>query len=263
MTGFIPANNFLKIPSPAMNVNTWHKIGSTLPIMYVALKPLAPAKDSPASIFVMHVELVLEEGFVFRVSISNIFKKIKVMSNAVLIPCHVSPVLKWSMLVLDLPGLAMTFGKRAFRHIKSIQICANVLFKDCYLSNSMFDRRKLPRDAAFPAFKEGQWDDHYDWMVLTSPGNDSQDMFYAKDRLASSPVKKAVPMPSPQGKVPPPSDLASLSPSKAGIAKYMAVNAAIAAAAAVKKEKIHISEPMITLNRVGRLLLFSQFLIND
>ena len=55
--------------------------------------------------------------------------------------------------------------------IKSIQLCGNLLIRNLFSSNLLYDIITLPRDIAFPLRRGHSWFDFYDWWSFPNNNN--------------------------------------------------------------------------------------------
>ncbi|KAK6171134.1 hypothetical protein SNE40_019389 [Patella caerulea] len=190
ISGSIPAGNYLQLPKTGSQ-----SLGLTGRYMYLMFRPI------PAKYFVVHVDVATQDNLVVRVSFSNLFKEFKSTSTCLQFPfiCHASqgsvssfasigsrdqggptPITaRWTVLSLDFEHILSTYLNRKYHFIKSIRLCANMVVKNIYTSDMMYDPgitfeeskkrgmvpgniAPMPREMAFPLLKGSNWHDVYD-----------------------------------------------------------------------------------------------------
>uniref|UniRef100_A0A6I8N486 WD repeat-containing protein 90 n=1 Tax=Ornithorhynchus anatinus TaxID=9258 RepID=A0A6I8N486_ORNAN len=183
--GSIPASNFVQLPKTSSQ-----SLGLTGRHVYLLFKPM------PAKYFVIHLDVATEDSQVVRISFSNLFKEFKSSATWLQFPfiCeaprnsendyHIgmaSASGRWTCLQLDLNLTLALFLNRHYSHLKSIKLCANLLVKNLFTSDLLFDpgitfsearRAKLalpgssamPREMAFPVSKGQSWHDRYTFI---------------------------------------------------------------------------------------------------
>ncbi|XP_039770960.1 WD repeat-containing protein 90 isoform X2 [Ornithorhynchus anatinus] len=197
--GSIPASNFVQLPKTSSQ-----SLGLTGRHVYLLFKPM------PAKYFVIHLDVATEDSQVVRISFSNLFKEFKSSATWLQFPficeaprnsendCtaktskrdHIgmaSASGRWTCLQLDLNLTLALFLNRHYSHLKSIKLCANLLVKNLFTSDLLFDpgitfsearRAKLalpgssamPREMAFPVSKGQSWHDRYTFIRFPSDG---------------------------------------------------------------------------------------------
>ncbi|XP_038619526.1 WD repeat-containing protein 90 isoform X2 [Tachyglossus aculeatus] len=197
--GSIPASNFVQLPKTGSQ-----SLGLTGRHVYLLFKPL------PAKYFVFHLDVVTEDSQVVRISFSNLFKEFKSSATWLQFPfiCkaprgseddgtaktakqdHIgvaSASGRWTCLQMDLNLTLALFLNRRYSHLKSVKLCANLLVKNLFTSDLLFDpgitcsearRAKLalpgssamPREMAFPVSKGQSWHDRYTFIRFPSDG---------------------------------------------------------------------------------------------
>uniref|UniRef100_A0A8D2JFH7 WD repeat-containing protein 90 n=1 Tax=Varanus komodoensis TaxID=61221 RepID=A0A8D2JFH7_VARKO len=185
ISGAVPASNYLQLPKTSTQ-----SLGLTGHYLYILFKPI------PARYFVVHLDVTTEDSRVIRISFSNLFKEFKstatwlqfpficgaakgtVYENLVgLAPSNV----RWTFLALDLRYILSLYLNRSFSHLKGIKLCSNLLVKNLFTSDLVFDpamtfseahQSKLtlhgispiPREMAFPVPKGETWHELYDYV---------------------------------------------------------------------------------------------------
>uniref|UniRef100_F7DUM3 WD repeat-containing protein 90 n=1 Tax=Ornithorhynchus anatinus TaxID=9258 RepID=F7DUM3_ORNAN len=178
--GSIPASNFVQLPKTSSQ-----SLGLTGRHVYLLFKPM------PAKYFVIHLDVATEDSQVVRISFSNLFKEFKSSATWLQFPfiCEAprnsendctakTSNGRWTCLQLDLNLTLALFLNRHYSHLKSIKLCANLLVKNLFTSDLLFDpgagarRAKLalpgssamPREMAFPVSKGQSWHDRYTFI---------------------------------------------------------------------------------------------------
>lgn len=79
MVGAIPASNYIQLPQTSTQ-----SLGLTGRYVYLMFRPM------PSKYFVVHADMVTQDGLVVRVSFSNLFKEFKSTSTWLQFPfvCH-------------------------------------------------------------------------------------------------------------------------------------------------------------------------------
>ena len=90
----------------------------------------------------------------------------------------------WSVLCLDLQTILLTYMTNEHYHIiKSFQLCGNILVKNCFTSQFLYEPgidndtakrtgltnagiRSLPRELSYPINKGESWHDKYDFIMF-------------------------------------------------------------------------------------------------
>lgn len=81
ITGAIPASNYIQLPKTSTQ-----SLGLSGRFLYLLFRPIA------SKYFVVHVDVVTQDGLVIRISFSNLFKEFKSTSTWLQFPfvCHAS-----------------------------------------------------------------------------------------------------------------------------------------------------------------------------
>ncbi|XP_042336753.1 WD repeat-containing protein 90 isoform X3 [Sceloporus undulatus] len=200
ISGSVPASNYLQLPKTSTQ-----SLGLTGHYLYILFKP------APAKYFVVHLDVVTENSQVVRISFSNLFKEFKSTATWLQFPficgaakgsVHESTAkaskrdlvslapstVRWTCLMLDLRYILSLYLNRSYSHLKSVKLCANLLVKNLFTSDLLFDpgvtfseaqQSKLalrgispmPREMAFPVPKGENWHDLYDYVRFPSGGS--------------------------------------------------------------------------------------------
>ncbi|KAG5262431.1 hypothetical protein AALO_G00275070 [Alosa alosa] len=149
--GSVPASNYILLPKSSSQ-----SLGLTGRYFYLLFRP------SPGKHFVVHLDVVAEEGQVIRVSFSNMFKEFKSSSTCLQLPfiCGsaqgsvyestartakqglVGPApacVRWVCLVMDLRYLVSVYLNRRYSHLKALKLCANMSVKNTMTSDLLLD----------------------------------------------------------------------------------------------------------------------------
>ncbi|XP_031416845.1 WD repeat-containing protein 90 isoform X2 [Clupea harengus] len=149
--GSVPAGNYILLPKSSSQ-----SLGLTGRFFYLLFRP------SPGKHFVVHLDVVAEEGQVIRVSFSNMFKEFKSSSTCLQLPfiCGsaqgsvyestartarqglVGPAptcVRWVCLVMDLHYLVSVYLNRRYSHLKALKLCANMSVKNTMTSDLLLD----------------------------------------------------------------------------------------------------------------------------
>uniref|UniRef100_A0A8C3IV27 WD repeat-containing protein 90 n=1 Tax=Chrysemys picta bellii TaxID=8478 RepID=A0A8C3IV27_CHRPI len=183
--GSIPASNYIQLPKTSTQ-----SLGLTGHYLYMLFKPM------PGKYFVVHLDVTTEDSQVVRISFSNLFKEFKSTATWLQFPficgaakgsvyeylVGVAPAnVRWTCLMLDLHYILSMYLNRRYSHLKSIKLCSNLLVKNVYTSDLLFEpgvtfsearQAKLafhgispmPREMAFPVPKGENWHDRYDYI---------------------------------------------------------------------------------------------------
>ncbi|XP_062820674.1 WD repeat-containing protein 90 isoform X1 [Anolis carolinensis] len=200
ISGAVPASNYLQLPKTSTQ-----SLGLTGRYLYILFKP------APAKYFVVHLDVATEDSQVVRISFSNLFKEFKSTATWLQFPfiCEAAKgsvyektaktskrdlvglapsSVRWTCLMLDLRYILSLYLNRGYSHLKSVKLCANLLVKNLFTSDLLFDpvvtfsevqqsRRALhgvspmPREMAFPVPKGENWHDFYDYVRFPSDGS--------------------------------------------------------------------------------------------
>ncbi|XP_047667072.1 WD repeat-containing protein 90 isoform X2 [Tachysurus fulvidraco] len=149
--GSVPASNYILIPKTSSQ-----SLGLTGRYLYLLFRPC------PNKHFVVHIDVVAEEGQVIRVSFSNLFKEFKSTATWLQFPflCSAAPdsvyestakttksslvgpapvSVRWTCLMMDLHDVLSVYLRRTHSHLKSIKLCANMAVKNLVTSDLLLD----------------------------------------------------------------------------------------------------------------------------
>ncbi|XP_077172586.1 WD repeat-containing protein 90 isoform X2 [Paroedura picta] len=200
ISGSVPAGNYLQLPKTSTQ-----SLGLTGCYLYLLFKPM------PTKYFVVHLDVTTEDSQVVRISFSNLFKEFKATATWLQFPyicgaakgsvheitakaakrelVGLAPAnVRWTFLTLDLRHVLSLYLNRRYSHLKSVKLCSNLLVKNLFTSNILFNpgvsfseaqHAKLalsgfspvPREMAFPVPKGEDWHDLYDYIRFPSDGS--------------------------------------------------------------------------------------------
>uniref|UniRef100_A0A670K2Y4 WD repeat-containing protein 90 n=1 Tax=Podarcis muralis TaxID=64176 RepID=A0A670K2Y4_PODMU len=192
ISGAVPASNYLQLPK----IST-QSLGLTGRYLYILFKP------APTKYFVVHLDVATEDSQVVRISFSNLFKEFKSTATWLQFPfiCGAArgsvyenlvglapSSVRWTCLILDLRYILSLYLNRSYSHLKSVKLCSNLLVKNLFTSDLLFDpgvtsseahQSKLatqgispmPREMTFPVPKGENWHDLYDYVRFPSDGS--------------------------------------------------------------------------------------------
>ncbi|XP_029431995.1 WD repeat-containing protein 90 isoform X2 [Rhinatrema bivittatum] len=198
--GSIPASNYIQLPKTSSQ-----SLGLTGRYLYLLFRPI------PGKHFVVHLDVTTEDGQVIRISFSNLFKEFKSTATWLQFPfiCGAvkgsvyestaqtarqdlvgpAPVgARWTCLLLDLHYILSMYLNRRYSHLKSVKLCSNLLVKNLFTSDLLFEpgvtfseakqakllfdrATPMPREMAFPVLKGENWHDSYDYIRFPSDGS--------------------------------------------------------------------------------------------
>lgn len=176
--GLVPANNFIQFPAQLANQN----LSLTGQLFYVLFRPVFD------KFFSIHIDILTHEQHIVRISVSNLFHEFKATQTSIQFPYTTnSEDVHWTMLCLDLESILLTHMTNQHYHmIKSIQLCGNMLVKNCFSSKFLYEpasmnhtakqaglkctgMRALPRELSFPLNKGESWHEKYDFIMIPHP----------------------------------------------------------------------------------------------
>uniref|UniRef100_A0A670YA84 WD repeat-containing protein 90 n=1 Tax=Pseudonaja textilis TaxID=8673 RepID=A0A670YA84_PSETE len=172
ISGAVPASNYLQLPKTGTQ-----SLGLTGRYIYILFKP------APGKYFVVHLDVGSQ---VVRISFSNLFKEFKSTATWLQFPyicgatfrtgtfgpsdlVGLAPSnVRWTCLILDLRHILGLYLNRTYSHLKSVKLCSNLLVKNLFTSDLLFDPAltsseahhskmalhgfsPMPREMAFPA----------------------------------------------------------------------------------------------------------------
>ncbi|CAF0756991.1 unnamed protein product [Adineta ricciae] len=175
--GLVPANNYIQFPAqlPQQNLAL---IGR---LFYILFRPTYD------KFFSIHIDILTHEQHVVRISLSNLYREMKVTQTCIQFPyTSTSQDTHWTVLCLDLESIILTYMTNQHYHvIKSFQLCGNMMVKNCFSSQFFYEpvmsphkakqkglkcsmNRSLPRELSFPIGKDESWHSKYDFIIIPS-----------------------------------------------------------------------------------------------
>ena len=149
---------------------------------YVLFQPL------PAHYFIIHIEIVTTSNHKIRLSVSNLFSQVKITSSLILLPysfldsghgvvgksSEARPTPDnsyWTVFVVDLELIVSQYYQQLkYSHISSLKVCANMLIKGCYNSDTLYQLHStLPLDMQLPIPKGLTFNDLYQYIQFPLP----------------------------------------------------------------------------------------------
>ena len=121
--------------------------------------------DSLARTFCFHVDVVLQENIKYRLSFSNLYKEIKVMTNVVQFPV-MSLRGRWTIVGLNVSELLLKFTNLSFDHFKRFELCSSMMVKGIYASNQVYSPEFMYREMKLPIPKNQTFASLYDFLWL-------------------------------------------------------------------------------------------------
>ncbi|KAM6114117.1 WD repeat-containing protein 90 [Pterocles gutturalis] len=190
-----PASSYLQLPRTGTQ-----SLGLVGGHLYLLFKPL------PRKHFVVHLDVATEQKQVVRISFSTLFREFRSTATWLQFPfvcgaaggttgvsgrgrAGAAPAeARWTCLALDLRAILSLYLSRRYSHLKSVRLCANLLVKNIFTSDLLFDpgvtfaearhadpagrgAAPMPREMAFPVPKGQRWHDLYDYIRFPSEGS--------------------------------------------------------------------------------------------
>lgn len=189
ISGAILSSNYIQFPKASSQ-----SLGLTGRFIYLLFRPL------PTKYFSIHIEVATSSGLAVRISLSNLFKEFKCTSTWLQFPfSHLEPVSeksdkievvdkgkrnggtkslgvpRWTLLVFDLRATLTQHLNTKFAYIKNIKLCANLLVKGVFTSNTEYSPviddelrqagvQPLPRDMRLPLDRSEEFAEVYDFI---------------------------------------------------------------------------------------------------
>lgn len=176
--GSINAKNFISIPTNSAG----HSLGLTGNYLYLQIRILNREnqlqqvkkmtqeqtldEDSSESMeyFVFHVDVLTRDNLTIRISFGNLYRHINVQINSVSIPIgNLIRGDRWTVFALDFGKILENFYSRSYMMLKGITMCSNMVFRNAYTSDIVYNQNTLARDMFLPVPKGEKWDNVYDW----------------------------------------------------------------------------------------------------
>uniref|UniRef100_A0A7S2SIF6 CFA20 domain-containing protein n=1 Tax=Mucochytrium quahogii TaxID=96639 RepID=A0A7S2SIF6_9STRA len=126
VTGTTATSNYVQIPNKNKGA-----LGLTGPFVYLQVRPIVP------KLFTIHIEVLTEDGFVTRLTVSNIYRAFRRKGNVIQVPVNLSD--EWYTVALDIPYLLDKYKDHnhtsKYWCLKGLMICSNVYVRNLYTSD--------------------------------------------------------------------------------------------------------------------------------
>ncbi|EGR29689.1 WDr90 protein, putative [Ichthyophthirius multifiliis] len=160
INGTTQNSNYIQIPDPQQGIQSLGLLGR---YVYLEFLPFE------GKYFIIHLDFNIKGMLnTYRLTISNMFDKYKVIENNVLqIPYPQNAPLKWTIMVLDiqyhLQSLELQkLNQQEFIHIlKQVQICSTLSFRGLFTADICYSISNLPKELDFKPIKNRQWSGQY------------------------------------------------------------------------------------------------------
>lgn len=161
-------------------------LGLTGRLFYLLFRPIFD------KFFSIHLDVFTHEQHLVRISLSNLFREFKVTQTCIQFPYTSTATNQeghWVILCLDLESILLTHMTNQHYHmIKSIQLCGNMMVKNCFSSQFLYEpgsaahatkanglkctgMRSLPRELSYPVNKGESWHEKYDFIMIPHPSS--------------------------------------------------------------------------------------------
>jgi WD40 repeat protein len=163
LRGAVSAANTLDIPSSRPDAKP---LGLTGKFVYVQCRAV------PTRPFCFHIDLLTTTNFGLRVSLSNIYKKVKTTGRTVQIPCFLDKGQrtkgKFTVVCLHLPSLIHDHfpPSHQYKCVKSFRLCSNLDVRGIFTSDTRYTLLDMPREMTFPVPRNQTWNARYVWMEM-------------------------------------------------------------------------------------------------
>ncbi|CAF3688347.1 unnamed protein product [Rotaria sordida] len=173
--GLIPENNYIQFPSESLKQN----LSLTGHLFYILFRPIYD------KYFCIHIDILTHKQHLIRISLSNLYREFKITQTSIQFPYMTTGTdIHWSVLCLNLQTILLTYMTNEHYHmIKSFQLCGNMLVKNCFTSQFLYEPgidndtakrtgliragiRSLPRELSYPIDKSESWHDKYDFIMF-------------------------------------------------------------------------------------------------
>eukprot|EP00127_Corallochytrium_limacisporum_P005896 Clim_evm41s214 gene=Clim_evmTU41s214 len=139
------------------------------PLLYIILTP-GPAGSAP--MFALHLEMYLARGQRVKVSVSNLFRTLRVTPSFAEFP-YSGPMGEWIFFAISLPDLVQQyFPGGQYQSLRSIRLNCNCLVRSIYTSHVSYTLRNLPKESCLPV----SYLDHNDVPMVYLPDRLEMDL---------------------------------------------------------------------------------------
>ena len=191
ISGSIPSSNYIQLPKSSSQ-----SLNLTGRYLYVLFRP------QPAKYFVVHIEVVTNQGMVIRISFSNLFKEFKSTSTWLQFPYSSSLVnkenhyesssekkderaslhVRWTLLTLDLKSVLSHYLHSNYAYLKNVKLCSSLLVKNVFTGDIEYSPlvtvdgaktpgesicqyvQPLPREMSFMVIRGHSFAETYDYI---------------------------------------------------------------------------------------------------
>ncbi len=110
----------------------------------------------------LHFDVTTHRQITINVSLSTIYKEVKVGSHSINLPLAMSD--KWTILCVDIVDiLERYFQNEVLRHLKRVTLCSNMLACGIFASDTRFNYSDVPKQIALLRRNGQRWLDQYSW----------------------------------------------------------------------------------------------------
>ncbi|CAK9011135.1 WD repeat-containing protein 90, partial [Durusdinium trenchii] len=128
VAGTTSTSNYVRVPGKQGS------LGLTGALLYLQLKPVLP------KLFTIHIEVLGQDNFVTRLTLSNMFRVFKRKGNVIQVPLDLGD--NWHTVALDVQALLTKCRDQVhsdvFWCVKAIKFCSSVLVRGVFTSETVF-----------------------------------------------------------------------------------------------------------------------------
>jgi len=192
LRGSVSAANYVELPGPGASAREREKnpsaarvqsLGLTGEYVYMQIRSMADRY------FTIHIDVATTQGLTVRLSISNIYKYIKLMNHGrvLQLPCDFLST-RWSVLAMHLPSLLDECSrnvssmnpsdgngdgpipsKYTYSSIQRMQFCSNLFVKNVLTTPHHYSIHSFPKEVRFYVGPGYSFDDFYDFFWIVTP----------------------------------------------------------------------------------------------
>ena len=160
--GTTTASNYIQIPGAKSSTKSLGLIGKE---QFLILKSM------PGKLFSVHLDYIVNDKNLCRVSFSNIYKEKKnIAGNAIQIPIELP--ISWT--VLHIQGSKILSEAGAFSpsnteknfYLWGVQVCSNLWIKGLYTSDIAYTVATFPKECGLKVKPGDDWHKEYCWKVI-------------------------------------------------------------------------------------------------
>ena len=129
-------------------------------------------KTQTGKLFSIHLDFIVNEKNLCRISISNIFKDVKVTGSSIQIPIQEIQPQKWTIIQLNVFNILdenNMFNKRSEEkkfYLRSFQICSNQFFRGIATSDIDYNVTTFPKELSLKCKRDKDWYKEYGWIGI-------------------------------------------------------------------------------------------------